>query len=335
MRSKCFTFLSGVFLALLLSYVLPTSASAALVSIAWEDAKDANIIGFRVYAGPNLGSLQRVDDVTIGELGQNAAGDWIYTVDVSDTEVVYLVLTAYGAAGSESGYSNPKVYNDDDRDGVANVDDAFPDDPSRWDPPGTTPPSTDPPSTDPPDTTPPPSGGGGTDTYRLNVGGPNYEDSAGNAWVSDAAYVNVGSVVNRFNTVEGTNDQTLYKTGRWDGTADAEMRFTIPVTPGTYTVKLHFCEQWGSVSAPGTRVFAVSIQGSQVLSNFDVFAEAGFGTVLVKEFLIDVGTGPLSIELQHVVQNPEIYAIEVLPGDQMSSPPSGPSPPGRPTIIQP
>ncbi|MDD4890345.1 MAG: malectin domain-containing carbohydrate-binding protein, partial [Phycisphaerae bacterium] len=46
-----------------------------------------------------------------------------------------------------------------------------------------------------------------------------------------------------------------------------------PVPPATYTVRLHFAEM--EDRAPGERVFNVSIQGKQVLTDFDVAKEAG------------------------------------------------------------
>jgi hypothetical protein len=71
----------------------------------------------------------------------------------------------------------------------------------------------------------------------------------------------------------------IYDTARY-GT----FSYTIPgFAPGSeHTVRLHFCEFWygisgrgGTGTGPGSRLFNVTINGTQVLSNFDVFSTAG------------------------------------------------------------
>src|SRR5262249_53022735 len=51
--------------------------------------------------------------------------------------------------------------------------------------------------------------------------------------------------------------------------------YTLPgLTAGvSYTVRLHFAEIWWS--SAGARLFNVSINGAQVLTNFDIYAAAG------------------------------------------------------------
>ena len=79
-------------------------------------------------------------------------------------------------------------------------------------------------------------------------------------------------------TVSGTTEQTLYKTER-EGT----FSYTLPNVSGVYTLRLHFCENW--FSAAGQRVGGVGLNGSPILTNFDIFAQAGGKhKALVKEF---------------------------------------------------
>lgn len=79
-------------------------------------------------------------------------------------------------------------------------------------------------------------------------------------------------------TVSGTTEQTLYKTER-EGT----FSYTLPNVSGLYTLRLHFCENW--FSAAGQRVGSVSLNGSPILTNFDIFAQAGGKhKALIKEF---------------------------------------------------
>jgi len=351
---KTIRFIFSMGIALALFFAFSSQAQARLVPIAWEDAHDPNIRGFRIYVGSDLGTMQQVDDVLVAGLSKNAAGDWTYSVQVSDTAIAYLALTAYAADGFESDFSNHKLYNDDDGDGVANAVDAFPNDPMEWvdtdgdgvgdnadaypnDPTQWVVSASPEPSPTP--TPPPPTSGTSSDHYRINVGGQTtYVDPSGNQWLSDNSYVNTGFPVTRSVAIAGTNMPTLYQVGRWDDASGEEMRFSFPVPAGTYGVRLHFAETWSGITAPGMRLFNVAIEGVRVLSNFDVFAQAGFATAHVEEFVVDVSDGSLTIELQHITQNPEIAGIEIFPSTDTagSSPPPDPNvltPPGKPTII--
>ena len=60
--------------------------------------------------------------------------------------------------------------------------------------------------------------------------------------------------------------------------------YTIPgLTAGTqYTVLLHFAETY--FTAAGDRVFNVAINGTTVLSNFDIYATVGVNAALVEQF---------------------------------------------------
>ena len=77
---------------------------------------------------------------------------------------------------------------------------------------------------------------------------------------------------NTINTSEVTNPApaAVYQTGR-----DGNFSYTIGgFTAGTnYLVRLHFCETY--FTSAGSRTFNVSINGTQVLTDFDIFAAAG------------------------------------------------------------
>ena len=78
------------------------------------------------------------------------------------------------------------------------------------------------------------------------------------------------------------------------------------------TVRLHFSEIWWT--APGQRLFNVSINGQQVLANFDVFAQAGGRLkALVKEFAATANSaGVVTIQFQTVLDNATTAGIEIL-----------------------
>ncbi|MEZ5192785.1 MAG: malectin domain-containing carbohydrate-binding protein [Nocardioides sp.] len=54
------------------------------------------------------------------------------------------------------------------------------------------------------------------------------------------------------------------------------MEWNFPVTPGTpITVRLYFANQYSGTSTPGTRVFDVSLDGTEVLTDEDLVALHG------------------------------------------------------------
>ena len=69
-------------------------------------------------------------------------------------------------------------------------------------------------------------------------------------------------------------------------------RFTVP--NGTYRIDLAFAEL--QLKKAGARIFNVSIEGSSVLSNFDVYDEAGGRLIaLDRTFTVEVTDGVLNI----------------------------------------
>jgi hypothetical protein len=91
--------------------------------------------------------------------------------------------------------------------------------------------------------------------------------------------------------------------------------YTIPnLTPGaTYTVRLDFAEMYWS--APGKRLFYVKINGSTVLTNFDVFATAGGEYKAVAESFTAVADANGNITIKFVGQRDSaiVSGIEVTP----------------------
>src|SRR5262249_9043924 len=116
---------------------------------------------------------------------------------------------------------------------------------------------------------------------------------------------------------------TLYQSERWDPPDAPELSYNLPVANGSYRVNLYFTEFYPGAAFVGGRVFDVSIEDKEVLQNLDIFAEVGFDNPLVKSFTTTVSDGVLDILFTHVVENPKISAIEVIP--LSSAPPPPPS----------
>lgn len=125
-------------------------------------------------------------------------------------------------------------------------------------------------------------------------------------WQSD-------SMIAKGGTVDQTGDLTVpYNMHRWGTFA-----LSIPVTAGSYTVKLHFREPWLTA---GQRVFHIDLEGARVETSLDVAALIGSGH-LVRTYTADVTDGQLTVAfIDTVADDPMYSAIEVAPA-------TGPVPP--------
>ena len=109
--------------------------------------------------------------------------------------------------------------------------------------------------------------------------------------------------------------QSVYQHDRFGA-----MTYTLPgLTAGaSYTVNLHFAET--SFNAVGDREFNVLINGTQVLTNFDIFAATGGENMaILKSFPATANSGG-QIVIQFAVgaaNNPQINGIEILPASTL------------------
>ncbi len=141
---------------------------------------------------------------------------------------------------------------------------------------------------------------------RINSGGPAYTDSLGQRWTADAGYTG-GSPYTVTKTITNTADPTLYKTARF-GTS---FSYAIPAPAGTYSVTLKFAELYWT-AAKG-RVFNVAINGTKVLSNFDIFAAAGAAFKAVDKTFTVTSSGTITIQFTvGSAGNPMVNAIQVV-----------------------
>ncbi|NJO02812.1 MAG: hypothetical protein HC880_15030, partial [Bacteroidia bacterium] len=113
----------------------------------------------------------------------------------------------------------------------------------------------------------------------INAGGPSVTLN-GIQWQPDDQYTSSGSTfVNSNSTSSGircnsitnaSGNTTMYRTERYAPT----ITYNIPVTPGAgYEVKLYFAEIY--YSSVGQRILRAEIEGAEVLSNYDIIAQAG------------------------------------------------------------
>ncbi|MCU4927055.1 malectin domain-containing carbohydrate-binding protein [Halobacteria archaeon AArc-dxtr1] len=114
--------------------------------------------------------------------------------------------------------------------------------------------------------------------------------------------------------VGNTEHDELYLTEHWGG----DIGFDIPFENGQYNVTLHFAETWhgedggSGEGGEGDRVFDVTINGEEVLSEFDPYAEADGAFIATPQtFPIEVTDNVISIETESIEDSTAFKAIEV------------------------
>ncbi|MGO8673372.1 MAG: malectin domain-containing carbohydrate-binding protein, partial [Capsulimonadaceae bacterium] len=151
-------------------------------------------------------------------------------------------------------------------------------------------------------------GGGGTSgPVDINCGG-----AATGSWIADTDFSG-GTAVTTTNTVSTTAvtnpaPEAVYQSNRYNAPA-----YTIGgLTSGsTYTVRLHFAETYWTAS--GKREFNVTINGTQVLTDFDIFKTAGGENIAnIQQFTTTANSsGQIVITSANVIDNAQFNGIEI------------------------
>ena len=123
--------------------------------------------------------------------------------------------------------------------------------------------------------------------FRINCGATNnYTDPQGNLWTRDLYGVGATAYDSAYSgAITNTDKPTLYQSER--SIDSGNFSYVIPVTvPGTYTCRLHFCENYFDNGEFSTRPLGtVAINGTNVLTSFSIFNQAGgMHKALIKEF---------------------------------------------------
>lgn len=148
---------------------------------------------------------------------------------------------------------------------------------------------------------------------------PYYSDDS--QWWSSDVYFKGGQLRSAEESATGTDDPELYSSERW-----GNFSYAIPVTPGKYTVTLHFIENsfhaanHGQASSdPGTsarqRVFSVFCNHRAILRDLNILNEAGQNHALMKKItgLEPDAHGTLLLEFIPSQYYATVSAIEVIP----------------------
>ena len=144
--------------------------------------------------------------------------------------------------------------------------------------------------------------GEGFTPIRVNCGGPAVTDSAGNHWAADNLFNHTTTTAG----IANTTTPALYQTESWT-TGTLHYQFSVP--NGSFTVRLHFAEIY--LTQRGERVFNIVINGTTLLSGFDILAFAAPNTAHDVSFPVNVTTGQITIQLVPVAGPPKLSAIEI------------------------
>ena len=139
--------------------------------------------------------------------------------------------------------------------------------------------------------------------FAVNSGGSAYTASDGTEYDADTGYSG-GYTYSNSASIAGTTDDTLYQSERY-----GDFTYTVPVPDGDYVVTLHFAETWHPQA--GLRSFDVLMEGTERISDLDIYAEAGGNAAYVTQTDVTVNDGELNIEFVTNVENAKVNAIQV------------------------
>ncbi len=150
---------------------------------------------------------------------------------------------------------------------------------------------------------------------RVDVGSAiSYTDSFGHIWAADQAYAPgqntwgytaPGFVYSTQHAIAATDDPKLYQTERWWPNSGG---YRFSVANGNYEVTLKLAEIYAWAST-GSRVFAVTIENSVVMTHLDVVQLAGQYTAYDVKFSVTVQDGLLNVDFRSEQGSPSLKAI--------------------------
>jgi len=142
---------------------------------------------------------------------------------------------------------------------------------------------------------------------RINVGGgPAAGYAADSIWAETKEYgVTGGRVVTTGAAVGGTADPAVHADGR-----EGLVNYHLRVPDGTYDVTLMFAET--EHTQAGKRVFSVKAEGSEVVTNIDLYALAGPNTAVEQMVRgVAVNDGVLDLYFSASADEPVLHGIRI------------------------
>ena len=157
-------------------------------------------------------------------------------------------------------------------------------------------------------------------TLSINAGG-----SATGSFTADQ-YFSGGTAFTNTNTIDISQitsnppPAAIFNSERYGA-----LTYTIPNRSGAQTVTLYFAESY--LTAAGQRIFNVSINGTTVLSNFDIYASAGGQNKAIARTFNTTANASGQVVIQFVTgtENPKVNGIAVTGGTSPTPTPGAPT----------
>lgn len=144
---------------------------------------------------------------------------------------------------------------------------------------------------------------GGSTAAAYNVGGSEYVADDGTVYASDDV-VSGGKTYSTSDAISGTTADEVYQTERY-----GDFSYALPVTGGTYELTFKFAEIYQESS--GQRIFDVIVEGQEVISDLDIYAEVGKNAAFDVTHRVTVEDGELNVTFNSEKNNPKLSALTV------------------------
>ncbi len=150
--------------------------------------------------------------------------------------------------------------------------------------------------------------------YAINAGGGAYTASDGMSFTADQ-FVTGGQTYTNGADVSGTDDDPVYQSERY-----GVFTYDLPVDNGSYQVSLLLAEIY--FAAPNKRVFSITLEGQERVSNLDLFATAGKNAAYQVNETVNVSDGSLTISFSAAINNAKLSGL-LVSGNQPDEPNPG------------
>jgi len=166
--------------------------------------------------------------------------------------------------------------------------------------------------------------------YRVNGGGASVSaidsgadwttpSSTSGASVSGGATYSTGDAIDLDGSVPSGTPEAVFQSELY-----GDQQWSFDVSSGQqYEVRLYFAEIYAT--SEGAREFDASVEGQQVLDNYDIYADVGHDVGVMKSITVTPSDGTVDVNLTTVTDNAKISAIEIVSAEPQSDQLGGPS----------
>lgn len=131
-------------------------------------------------------------------------------------------------------------------------------------------------------------------------------------YVADADFSG-GSTIHHANTIDTNGVMSAAPEAVYQYARSGNFTYTVPgfAASSSHIVRLHFAETY--FSSAGSRTFDVLINGTQYLTDFDIFAAAGAkNKAIAKSFAVQASAnGSYVIQAKSVINNSLLSGIDI------------------------